>query len=106
MTKEEFYKEGNQVLTDAEYQVVSSAFDKAEEMCTDIIENLREGISGIMSKLYEKRSSTEFVGQRFTIINRIEDITIIERRVDSTDETSIYDINSVDKLMDIYAELI
>ena len=59
MDRKEFYKEGNKVLTDAEYRVISRAFDDAEQTCDDV-----EG------------------------------------------ETSLDDIESVDKLMDIVSEII
>jgi hypothetical protein len=106
MDREEFYKEGSKVLTDDEYNVISGAFDDAEETCNDIMSNLREVINGVMAKLWEKRSCTELTTDRFTIINRFGDITVIDRRVDSTEETSLDDINSVDKLMDIVASII
>ena len=67
---------------------------------------MREAITGVMTKLYEKRNSTEFVGKRFTLINRIGDITVIDRRVDSENETSIDDIEEENVLMDIVAEFI
>jgi hypothetical protein len=59
-----------------------------------------------MTKLYEKKRSTELVTESFTIINRIGDITVIDRGVDTTDEISIDDISSVDLLMDIVSEII
>ena len=88
MERDKFYE--SKVLTDEEYN----------------IDNLREAITGVMTKLYEKRSSTELVTESFTIINRIGDITVIDRDVDTTDEISIDDISSVDLLMDIVAEII
>ena len=105
MDRKEFYKEGNKVLTDAEYGVISRAFDDAEQTCDDVNANLREAITGVMKKLWEKRSSTELVTEHFTIINRFGDITVIEGD-DVEGETSIDDIESVDKLMDIVSEII
>jgi hypothetical protein len=58
-----------------------------------------------MEILWKKRSGTELVTKSFTLINRIGDITVIEGG-DVEGETSIDDINSVDKLMDIVAEMI
>ena len=108
MDREEFYKEGSKVLTDDEYNVISGAFDDAEETCNDIMSNLREVIKGVMAKLWEKRSCTELTTDRFTIINRFGDITITEHSevIDGGGEISLDDINSVDKLMDIVAEMI
>jgi hypothetical protein len=104
MDRNEFYKEGNKVLTDEEYSVIVNAFDDAEDKCNDISSNLREAISGVMAKLWEKRNSTELVTESFTIVNRFGDITITEH--DDGGEISLDDINSVDKLMDILAEMI
>jgi hypothetical protein len=105
MDREEFYKEGSKVLTDDEYNVISGAFDDAEETCNDIMSNLREVVNGVMAKLWEKRSCTELKLLQFTIINRFGDITIIEDD-DVENEVSLDDIESVDKLMDIISEII
>lgn len=106
MDRQEFYKEGNKVLTQEEYNTIYRAFEDAEQTCDDVNANLRAAITGVMSKLWEKRSSTELVTEHFTIINRFGDITIKEPRVDSTEEVSIDDIEGVDKLMDIVNEII
>lgn len=106
MDLKEFFKEGNKVLTENEWKVVASAFDRAEETIADVRDNLRESIKGVMAKLWEKRSCTELTTDRFTIINRFGDITVIDRRVDSTEETSLDDINDTDKLMDIVANFV
>lgn len=106
MDREEFFKEGNKVLTENEWKAVASAFDKAEETIADVCDNLREAIKGVMAKLWEKRSCTELTTDRFTIINRFGDITVIDRKVDSTEETSLDDINDTDKLMDIVANFV
>ena len=104
MKRDELYEK--KVLTDEEYGTIIGAYDSAEETLSNVTDNLREAITGVMKKLYEKKSSTELVTDSFTIINRFGDITIIDRDVDSTDEISIDDINSVDLLMDIVAEII
>ena len=104
MERDELYEK--KVLTDEEYGTIIGAYDSAEETLSNVTDNLREAITGVMKKLYEKKSSTELVTGSFTIINRFGDITIIDRDVDSTDEISIDDINSVDLLMDIVAEII
>lgn len=106
MDLEEFFKEGNKVLTEDEWKVVASTFDEAEETIAEVDDNLREAIKGVMAKLWEKRSCTELTTDRFTIINRFGDITVIDRRVDSTDETSLDDINDTDKLMDIVVNFV
>ena len=109
MDREEFYKEGSKVLTDDEYNVISGAFDDAEETCNDIMSNLREVIKGVMAKLWEKRSCTELVTRDFTInINRFGDITFRHNDDDMSGagEISLDDVNSVDKLMDIVASII
>ena len=105
MEREEFYKENNKVLTNEEYDVISNAFADAEDACSDIQCNLREVVNGVMAKLWEKRSCTELKTDRFTIINRFGDITIIEND-DVEDEVSLEDIKSVDTLMDIVSEII
>lgn len=105
MDRQEFYKEGNKVLTQEEYNIIYGAFEDAEQTCNDVSANLREAITGVMNKLWEKRSSTELVTEHFTIINRFGDITVIEGD-DVEGETSIDDIEGVDKLMDIVNEII
>jgi hypothetical protein len=104
MKRDELYEK--KVLTDEEYGTIVGAYDSAEETINDVMGNLREAITGIMSKLYEKKNSTELVTDSFTVINRFGDITIIDRNEDSTDEISIDDIGSVNLMMDIVSEII
>ena len=108
MDRNEFYKEGNKVLTEEEYNELSGTFDNAEETCNDLVSDLRDAIINVMDILYNKRSSTELVTKSFTLINRIGDITITEHSevIDGGGEISLDDINSVEKLMDIIAEMI
>jgi len=108
MDRNEFYKEGNKVLTEEEYNELSGTFDNAEETCNDILCDLRKAIVNVMDILYNKRNSTELVTKSFTLINRIGDITITEHSevIDGAGEISLDDINSVEKLMDIVAEMI
>lgn len=106
MDLKEFFKEGNKVLTEDEWKVVASTFDSAENAINDVVENLREAVKGVMAKLWEKRNCTELTTDRFTIINRFGDIGVIDRRVDSTDETSLDDIENVDTLMDIVSNFV
>jgi hypothetical protein len=108
MDRNEFYKEGNKVLTEEEYNELSGTFDNAEETCNDLVSDLRDAIINVMDILYNKRSSTELVTKSFTLINRIGDITITEHSevIDGGGEISLDDINSVEKLMDIVAEMI
>lgn len=105
MDRNEFYKEGNKVLTEEEYNELSGTFDNVEETCNDLVSDLRDAIINVMDILYNKRNSTELVTKSFTLINRIGDITVIEGD-DVEGETSIDDINSVEKLMDIISEMI
>ena len=108
MDRNEFYKEGNKVLTEEEYNELSGTFDNAEETCNDLVSDLRDAIINVMDILYNKRSSTELVTESFTLINRIGDITITEHSevIDGGGEISLDDINSVEKLMDIISEMI
>lgn len=106
MDIKEFFKEGNKVLTEDEWKVVASTFDSAENAINDVVENLREAVKGVMAKLWEKRNCTELTTDRFTLINRFGDIGVIDRRVDSTDETSLDDIENVDTLMDIVSNFV
>ena len=106
MDLKEFFKEGNKVLTEDEWNVVASTFDSAENAINDVVENLREAVKGVMAKLWEKRNCTELTTDRFTIINRFGDIGVIDRRVDSTDETSLDDIENVDTMMDIVSNFV
>lgn len=106
MDIKEFFKEGNKVLTEDEWKVVASTFDSAENAINDVVENLREAVKGVMAKLWEKRNCTELTTDRFTLINRFGDIGVIDRRVDSTDETSLDDIENVDTMMDIVSNFV
>lgn len=106
MDLKEFFKEGNKVLTEDEWKVVASTFDSAENAINDVVENLREAVKGVMAKLWEKRNCTELTTDRFTIINRFGDIGVIDRSVDSTDETSLDDIENVDTMMDIVSNFV
>lgn len=113
MDRQEFYKEGNKVLTDAEYKVIYRAFEDAEQTCDDVNANLRAAITGVMAKLYQKTSSTELVTEHFILRSKptqhiwlIDEVRVIEPRVDSTEETPLDDIEGVDKLMDILNEII
>jgi hypothetical protein len=106
MDRQEFYKEGSKVLTDAEYKVIYGAFEDAEETCNNVSANLREAITGVMAKLLEKRGSRELTTEHFIITNRNNVVRVIEPRVDSTEETPLDDIESLDKLMDIVNEII
>jgi len=106
MDLKEFFKEGNKVLTEDEWNVVASTFDSAENAINDVVENLREAVKGVMAKLWEKRNCTELTTDRFTLINRFGDIGVIDRRVDSTDETSLDDIENVDTMMDIVSNFV
>lgn len=108
MDRNEFYKEGNKVLTEEEYNELSGTFDNAEETCNDLVSDLRDAIINVMDILYNKRNSTELVTKSFTLINRIGDITITEHSevIDGGGEISLDDINSVEKLMDIISEMI
>lgn len=106
MERKDFYKEGNKVLTDAEYNTFMGVFEDAEEACGEIISKIRDAITGIMITLYEKRSATEFVGERFTIINRIGDITFIDRYEDDTNERSLDEIDNECLAMDILADIL
>ena len=104
MRREDFFEK--KVLTDSEYNVVAGCFEDAENQCNDLMDNIRSAIEGVMTKMYEKTSGTEYVTDRFTIINRIGDITIIDRDVDAEEETSLDDIESVDLLMDILSQFV
>ena len=57
----------------------------------DLIVEVRSEIEGIMETLYQKKSSTEFVGRNFSLINRLGDIGVIYNQSDD-EETSLDDI--------------
>jgi len=99
MTRDDFFKN---VLSNGEYASISNAFDAFEERASDLIVEVREKIEGVMSTLYEKRSSTEFVGNNVTLINRIGEIGVIE----NDEEVSLDDITDLDKLMSILSEFV
>lgn len=106
MKKEEVYKNGSKVLTDAEYAAFIGTFESAEEKCMEIVSDARDTITKFMNVLWEKRSATEFVGERFTIINRFGDITFIDKYVDDTNETSLDRIDNESLAMDILADML
>lgn len=106
MKKEEVYKDGNKVLTDAQYGAFISTFESAEEKCMEIVDDIRDTITKFMTALWENRSATEFVGERFTIINRFGDITFIDKYVDDANETSLEEIDNESLAMDILADML
>lgn len=106
MKKEEVYKNGSKVLTDAEYDAFMGTFESAEEKCMEIVSDARDTITEFMNILWGKRSATEFVGERFTIINRFGDITFIDKYVDDTNETSLDKIDNESLAMDILADML
>ena len=99
MTRDDFFKN---VLSNGEYASISNAFDAFEERANDLIVEVREKIEGVMNTLYEKKSSTEFVGNNVTLINRIGEIGVIE----NDEEVSLDDITDLDKLMSILSEFV
>ena len=105
MTREEFFKS---VLTDAEYASIGKAFDGFEERANDLVTEVRSEIEGIIETLYKKKSSTEFVGKNFTLINRQGEIGVIEHSdiMEDGGEISLDDIMSLDKLFDILCEFV
>jgi len=104
MDRNEFYKEGNKVLTEKEYNEVSGTFEKVENACNDLVCELRDAINDVMQILFAKRSSTELKTKNYTLINRFGDIGVIKNGDD--EEISIDDINSLDTMLDIVAEII
>ena len=104
MTRNDFFKD---VLTKGEYATISKAFDGFEERANDLVIEVRAQIEGIMETLYKKKSCTEFVGNYFTLINRIGEICVIEHsNIEDGEEISLDDIESLDKLMDILVEFV
>lgn len=99
MTRDDFFKN---VLSNDEYASINNAFDAFEERASDLIVEVRERIESVMSTLYKKNSSTEFVGNYVTLINRIGEIGVIE----NDEEVSLDDITDLDKLMSILSEFI
>ena len=106
MDRQEFYKEGNKVLTQEEHDIMVGAYVNAKTECESVMDNLREIITGAIKKMWEKRSSTELVTESYTIINRFGDITVIDSEDELAEEVSLDDIQGVDKLMDIVNEII
>jgi methyl-accepting chemotaxis protein len=104
MTRDDFFKD---VLTKDEYATISNAFDAFEERTKDIVVEVREKIEGVMDTLYKKNSSTEFVGNYFTLINRIGEMCVIEHsNIEDGEEISLDDIEDVNELIDILSEFI
>ena len=104
MTRNDFFKD---VLTKGEYATISKAFDAFEERANDLISEVRAQIEGIMETLYKKKTSTEFVGNYFTLINRIGEICVIEHsNIEDGEEISLDDIEDVNKLIDILSEFV
>ena len=106
MKKEEIYKNGSKVLTDAEYGKFMGTFEKAEEKCMEIVDDARDTITEFMDALWKKCSATEFVGERFIITNRFGDITFIDKYVDDSNETSLDEIDNESLAMDILADIL
>ena len=104
MTRNDFFKD---VLTKGEYATISKAFDVFEERANDLISEVRAQIEGVMETLYKKKTSTEFVGNYFTLINRIGEICVIEHsNIEDGEEISLDDIEDVNKLIDILSEFV
>jgi hypothetical protein len=104
MDRNEFYKEGNKVLTEKEYNEVSGTFEKVENACNDLVCELRTTIGDVMQILFVRRNSTELKTRNYTLINRFGDIGVIKNG--DGEEISIDDINSLDTMLDIVAEII
>ena len=102
MTRKEFF---NKTLSKGEYASIGKAFDSFEERVNDLIVEVRSEIEGIMETLYQKKSSTEFVGRNFTLINRLGDIGVIYNQSDD-EETSLDEIEDVNVLIDILSEFV
>ena len=103
MDRNEFYKEGNKVLTENEYNEVSGTFEKVENACNDLVCELRATIDDVMQILFVRRNSTELKTRNYTLINRFGDIGVIKN---DDEEVSIDDIDSLDTMLDIVAEII
>ena len=106
MNRDELFKEGKQVLTQEEHDIMVGALVNVKADCESVKDNLREIITGVVKKMWEKRSSTEIVTESYTIINRFGDITVIDSEDELAEEVSLDDIKSVDKLMYIVNEII
>ena len=102
MTRDDFFKD---VLAKGEYATISNAFDAFEERAKDLVTEVRAQIEGVMDALYKKKASTEFVGNYFTLINRIGEICVIEHsNIEDGEEISLDDIEDVNELIDILSE--
>lgn len=102
MTRKEFF---DNALTANEYSSISKALDNFEDRVNDLVVEVRSEIEGIMETLYKKKSSTEFNGRYYTLINRIGEIGVIYNQSDD-EETSLDDIEDVNVLIDILSEFV
>jgi hypothetical protein len=105
MTRDDFFKDK---LSKGEYASISKSFDSFEERVNDLVVEVRSEIEGIMETLYKKKSSTEFVGKNFTLINRQGEIGVIEHSdvMEGGGEISLDDIECITKLFDIMCEFV
>ena len=106
MERKEFYKEGNQVLTEEEYNKLSGTFEKVENTCNDLVSDLRDAINDVMETLWTKRSSTELKTENYTLINRFGDIGIIFEDDEEPEEISLDEIQNISTMLDIVSEII
>lgn len=106
MDRNEFYKEGNKVLTEEEYNELSGTFEKVENTCNDLISNLRDAINDVMETLWVKRSSTELKTENYTLINRFGDIGVIYEDDEEPEEISLDKIENISTMLDIVSEII
>jgi Uma2 family endonuclease len=102
MTRDDFFKDK---LSKGEYASISKSFDSFEERVNDLVVEVRSEIEGTMETLYKKKSSTEFNGRYYTLINRIGEIGVIYNQSDD-EETSLDDIEDVNVLIDILSEFV
>jgi hypothetical protein len=96
ITREEMYEK--KVLTDGEYNTFADNVGACGDRYLDIVEDYRGVIRWLMEKLYEKNGCTEFVVSHFTIINHLDNITIINHEVDDSYETPLDDISDIQVL--------
>lgn len=106
MERKEFYKEGNQVLTEEEYNELSGTFEKVENTCNDLVSDLRDAINDVMETLWTKRSSTELKTENYTLINRFGDIGVIFEDEEEPEEMSLDEIQNISTMLDIVSEII
>lgn len=106
MERKEFYKEGNQVLTEEEYNELSGTFEKVENTCNDLVSDLRDAINDVMETLWVKRSSTELKTENYTLINRFGDIGVIFEDEEEPEEMSLDEIQNISTMLDIVSEII